>query len=87
MIVDFYSSAFCGSCHATRHTLAEASRLVAAAEVREWDVARDPVRAEGDGIRNTPTVIVRRDDGDEVFRATGAPTLDAVLRALALAVD
>jgi thioredoxin 1 len=86
MIIDFYSSAFCGSCHATRATLAEAARLVPRASVVERDVVAFAGEAEREGIATTPTVIVRRDDGTEVFRAAGAPPLDAVLRALALAV-
>lgn len=86
VIVDFYSSAFCGSCHATRATLAEAARLVPTANITERDVVAHQDAAESAGIVSTPTVIVRRDDGTEVFRATGAPPLDAVLRALALAV-
>ena len=53
---------------------------------RERDVVAFADDAEREGIVATPTVIVRRDDGTEVFRAAGAPPLDAVLRALALAV-
>lgn len=87
MIVDFFSSAFCGPCHATRGVLAEASRLVPAVRVVERDVAAQPERSEQEGIRMTPTVVVRRDDGREVFRAEGAPSLDELLRALALAVS
>lgn len=86
MIVDFYSSAFCAPCHATRAVLAEAGRLVPAARIAEHDVVAQESRAESDGIRLTPTVVVRREDGAEVFRAEGAPRLDELLRALALAV-
>ncbi len=86
MIVDLYTSAFCGSCHAARATLAEAARLVPRASVVERDVVAFADDAEREGIVATPTVIVRRDDGTEVFRAAGAPPLDAVLRALTLAV-
>lgn len=86
MIVELYTSAFCGPCHAARATLAEASRLVPAAEVTEYDVAFAAERAEAAGIRSTPTVIVRRADGEQVFRAEGAPTLAQALGAFATAL-
>ena len=86
MIVDLYSSSFCGACTATRAVLDEAARLVPAARVVERNVARDPDAAEAERIVSTPTVIVRREDGSEVFRAEGVPTIDRVLGALALAV-
>ncbi|MFZ2964525.1 MAG: thioredoxin family protein [Rhodoglobus sp.] len=86
MKVAFYSSAFCEPCMLTRSVLAEASRLVPTASVVELDVARDEARAQADGIRLTPTVIIAADDGTEVFRAEGAPTLNQVLVALAKAV-
>lgn len=86
MKVSFYSSAFCEPCMLTRSVLAEASRLVPTVSVVELDVARDETRAEADGIRVTPTVIIAADDGTEVFRAEGAPTINQVLVALAKAV-
>lgn len=86
MIVEFYTSAFCGACHAARSVLERASELVPAVEIRECDVAFDPSAAEAAAIRSTPTVIVRRSDGDVVFRAEGVPSLPQALTALALAV-
>jgi thioredoxin 1 len=86
VIVDLYSSSFCGACTATRAVLDEAARLVPAARVVERNVASDPDAAAAEEIASTPTVIVRRDDGAEVFRAEGVPTIDRVLGALALAV-
>ena len=86
MIVDLYSSSFCGACTATRAVLDEAARLVPAATIVERNVAIEPDAAAAEDIRSTPTVIVRRDDGAEVFRAEGVPTVDRVLGALALAV-
>ncbi len=70
----------------TRAVLAEARRLVPALSVTERDVAREPERAERDGIRSTPTVIVLGADGAEVFRAEGVPTLNQVLVAAARAL-
>ncbi len=70
----------------TRTVLREVSTLVPAARVAELDVVRDAAEAERAGIRSTPTVVVTRDDGTEVFRAEGVPTLNQVLVALARAV-
>jgi hypothetical protein len=54
--------------------------------VVERNVAGDPEAAASERIRSTPTVIVRREDGTEVFRAEGVPTVARVLGALALAI-
>ncbi|UAJ81202.1 thioredoxin [Leifsonia sp. ZF2019] len=81
-----YSSAFCEPCMQTRAVLAEAVRLVPALSVTELDVTRALDRAERDGIRSTPTVIVNDAAGAEVFRAEGVPTLQQVLVAAAKAV-
>jgi protein-disulfide isomerase len=86
MELTYYSSAFCEPCMQTRAVLAEVERLVPQASVRELDVARDAAEAETDGIRTTPTVIVRDANGAEVFRATGVPTLAQVLVAAAKAL-
>jgi len=86
MELTYFSSAFCEPCMQTRAVLAEVERLVPQASVRELDVARDVVEAEADGIRITPTVIIRDAAGVEVFRATGVPTLAQVLVAAAKAL-
>ncbi len=82
----FFSSAFCEPCMQTRAVLAEAARLVPQATVRELDVARDVAEAEAEGIRTTPTVIVKNAAGTEVLRAVGVPTLAQVLVAAAKAL-
>jgi thiol-disulfide isomerase/thioredoxin len=82
----FFSSTFCEPCMLTRKVLDEVSTLVPAARLAELDVVRDSGEAERAGIRSTPTVVVTRDDGTEVFRAEGVPTLNQVLVALAKAV-
>lgn len=66
--------------------LAEVAELVPTARIAELDVARDADEAERAGIRSTPTVVVVGDDGAEVFRAEGVPTVNQVLVALARAV-
>ena len=86
VIVDLYTSAFCEPCHLTRAVLADAARLVPAAQVVERDVVKFEAQAEVDDIRVTPTVIVRSSDGTEVFRAEGVPTLPQVLTAFAKAL-
>lgn len=66
--------------------LEDAARLVPQATVIERDVARENAVAADDGIRMTPTVVVLTDDGTEVFRAAGVPTLNQVLTAAAQAL-
>jgi thioredoxin 1 len=82
VIVELFSSAFCGPCRTARAVLAEASRLVPQARVREVDVAEETERARAAEVRSTPTILVRTDDGTEVFRAAGAPTLAQLLTAM-----
>ena len=55
----------------TRAVLAEVAVLVPAARLAELDIVRDAAEAQRAGIRVTPTVVVTRDDGTEVFRAEG----------------
>jgi len=71
---------------ATRGVLAEVAKLVPAVRIAELDVAVANEEAERAGIRLTPTVVVLSDDGTEVFRAEGVPTVNQVLVALAKAV-
>jgi thioredoxin 1 len=87
MQVDLWTSAFCAPCAAARRVVGESARLVPGLVVVERDVATDPDQVEDLGIRSTPTVIVRRSDGAEVFRSTGVPTRDQFLVAVAKALD
>ena len=82
----FFSSNFCEPCMITRRVLADVARLVPAVTIAELDVVRDSEEAERAGITTTPTVVVVGQDGTEVFRAEGAPTLNQVLVALAKAI-
>lgn len=86
MELTLFSSSFCEPCIQTRAVLAEAERLVPQARVRVLDVASNNAEAEASGIRSTPTVIVTNDEGTEVFRAVGVPTLAQVLVAAAKAL-
>ncbi|WP_241490219.1 hypothetical protein [Curtobacterium citreum] len=49
-------------------------------------MAADPDGAEAVGICSTPTIIVRREDGTEVFRSPGVPSRDQLLVAVAKAL-
>jgi len=84
--LDLYTSAFCDPCIITRSVIADVQRVVPAVVVRELDVAREENLAREVGIRSTPTIVVRNESGDEVFRAEGIPTINQVLVALAKAV-
>ncbi|WP_420364015.1 thioredoxin family protein [Curtobacterium aetherium] len=87
MQVDLWTSSFCAPCAAARRVVGDAARLVPGLEVTERDVASVPELVEELGIRSTPTVVVRRDDGTEVFRSAGVPTRDQFLVAVAKALD
>lgn len=84
--LDLYTSAFCGPCIMTRAVVEDVRRLVPQAVITEMDVAFHEDRAEAAQIRSTPTVVVRTNDGAEVYRAEGIPTVNQVLVALAKAV-
>jgi len=84
LTITLYSSSFCGACSATRHTLSRAAELLGDRIVlREVNVADDAARAEEAQISSTPTVVMHSPEGAEVMRATGAPTLNQVLTAVA----
>lgn len=87
MQLDLWTSAFCAPCAAARRVAADAARLVPGLTLTERDVAAHPDDAEDLGIRSTPTIIVRRSDGAEVFRSPGVPSRDQLLLAVARAVD
>ncbi|PPF87277.1 thioredoxin [Subtercola sp. Z020] len=86
MQVQLWSSSFCGACASTRAVLERAHQLVPDAALTEFNVALSPAAADTAGIVATPTVIISADDGTEVFRAAGVPTLPQVLHALAQAL-
>ena len=85
--VDLWTSAFCAPCAAARRVVGDAGRLVPGLDVVERDAAAHPDEVERLGIRSTPTIIVRRDDGAEAFRSSGVPTRDQLFVALTRALD
>lgn len=83
MQLELYTSAFCGACHAARGAVSEAVRLVPAVRTLERDVAFAPDEAERRDVRATPTIVLADDDGRELFRAEGAPSVPQLLTAIA----
>jgi thiol-disulfide isomerase/thioredoxin len=78
-----FSSAFCAPCRATRRVLGEVTGLVEGVAHVEVDAEHHLDATRALGILRTPTTIVLDAAGVEVTRATGAPTRDQVLTALA----
>ncbi|PKH37704.1 Thioredoxin [Nocardioides alpinus] len=80
-----FSSAFCAPCRATRRVLDEVTGLVEGVAHVEVDAEHHLEATRAFGILRTPTTVVLDASGTEVTRATGAPTRDQVLSALAQA--
>lgn len=80
-----FSSAFCAPCRATRRVLGEVTGLVDGVAHVEVDAEHHLDATRALGILRTPTTLVLDASGAEVTRATGAPTRDQVLAALARA--
>lgn len=85
--LELYSTSFCGACRQTKSVLERVHQLVPNTIIREHDVAFEPDLAESHDIVATPTVIVRTGAGVEVMRASGVPSIDQVLVAVAGALD
>jgi thiol-disulfide isomerase/thioredoxin len=82
-----FSSAFCAPCRATRRVLEQAVSAVPGATHVEVDAEQHLDVVRRFGIMRTPTTLVLDPRGHEVTRATGVPTREQVLAALAQAVD
>lgn len=78
-----FSSAFCAPCRATRRVLGEVTTLVEGVTHVEVDAEHHLDATRAFGILRTPTTLVLDASGAEVTRATGAPTRDQVLSAVA----
>ncbi|GAA1439270.1 hypothetical protein GCM10009641_46590 [Mycobacterium cookii] len=78
-----FSSAFCAPCRATRRVLSEVTDLVEGVRHVEVDAEHHLDATRALGILRTPTTVVLDATGTEVTRATGAPSRDQVLSALA----
>lgn len=78
-----FSSAFCAPCRATRRVLGEVTGLVEGVAHVEVDAEHHLEATRTLGVLRTPTTIVLDASGAEVTRATGAPSRDQVLTALA----
>ena len=86
MELQFFSSTFCEPCMHTRIVLDEVKRLMPEVTIREYDVANHSQLAEAAGVRSVPTVVLMGDDNHEKFRATGEPSVNHVLVAIANAL-
>jgi thiol-disulfide isomerase/thioredoxin len=85
--VTLYSSSFCGACSSARQTLDRVAPLLGSRVAwREVNVADAPDESEERGIVATPTVVITDASGVERMRASGVPTADQVLTALAAAL-
>lgn len=81
-----FSSAFCSPCRATRAILADVATLTPGVVHVEVDAESHLELVRELGIMRTPTVLVLDADGVERRRASGLPTRDQVLTAVASAV-
>ena len=77
-----FSSAFCAPCRATRRTLGDVAATSPGVSHIEVDAEHHLDLVRRLGILRTPTTIVLGEHGEEVTRATGAPTRQQVLAAI-----
>ena len=78
-----FSSAFCAPCRATRRVLGEVVDLVPGVTHLEVDAEHHLEVVRALRVLRTPTTLILDPDGHEVSRASGLPTRDQVLAALA----
>jgi len=84
LTVTLYSSSFCGACSSTRATLDRIAPLLGdRVGWREINVADAPDESEALGIVATPTIVITAPDGNERMRASGVPSTEQVLAAIA----
>ena len=81
-----FSSAFCAPCRATKRVLADVTDAVPGVVHVEVDAESNLALVRRLNVLKTPTTLVLDAQGREVRRATGQPTKQAVLHALAQAV-
>lgn len=82
-----FSSAFCAPCRAAKRTLGDVAATVPGVVHLEVDAEHHLELVRAVDVLRTPTTLVLDAQGREVTRASGAPTREAVLTALAMAVD
>ena len=82
-----FSSAFCAPCRATRRVLGEVVEVVPGVAHVEVDAEQHLDLVRRLGIVRTPTTLVLDARGQEVSRASGAPSRDAVLGTLGRVLD
>ncbi|RLV47677.1 thioredoxin [Nocardioides mangrovicus] len=77
-----FSSAFCAPCRATRQVLAGVAETVPGVAHVEVDAEQHLALVRRLEVMRTPTTIVLDARGDEITRASGAPSKQQVLAAL-----
>jgi thiol-disulfide isomerase/thioredoxin len=77
-----FSSAFCAPCRATRRVLGDVAQAVPGVVHVEVDAEHHLELVRRLGILRTPTTLVLDSRGQEVSRASGAPTKDEVIATL-----
>ena len=77
-----FSSAFCAPCRATRRVLADVAGMVPGVRHIEVDAEQHLDLVRRVGVLRTPTTLVLDAEGQEVSRAAGAPTKQAVIASL-----
>ena len=82
-----FSSAFCAPCRVTRRVLEDVTGTTTGVAHIEVDAEHHLDFVRRLGIMRTPTTLVLGAQGQEVTRATGAPTKQQVLAALGQAVS
>lgn len=83
---ELFSTSFCGACRQTRLVLDRVLSLIPGSTLAEHDLAFEPDLAKERGIEHSPTTIIRDDEGRELFRAVGVPTVPHVLVAAERAI-
>lgn len=84
---ELFSTSFCGACKQTRTVLGRVLQLVPGTALTEHDLAFEPDLAHERGIEHSPTILIRDNAGNELFRAAGVPTVPQVLAATAHVLD
>jgi thiol-disulfide isomerase/thioredoxin len=78
-----FSSAFCAPCRATRRVLGEVADLVPGVTHVEVDAEAHLQAVRTLRVLRTPTTLILDPEGREVSRASGLPSRDQVLAAVA----
>ena len=83
-----YSSRFCGACTLARERIDLVVSAVGERVIwKEIDVSDHTEAAIQAQVNVSPTVVIKRMNGEEVTRAAGVPTITQLLGAIASGLD